>query len=64
MQAYLDLIDAAGPLGDHRRDGVRPLEVSLKLSALGQSLERDGEKIARENAWSICDARRSGWACG
>jgi proline dehydrogenase len=30
--------------------------VSLKLSALGQSLERDGEKIARENAWSICSA--------
>jgi len=30
--------------------------VSVKLSALGQSLERDGEKIARENAWSICAA--------
>jgi proline dehydrogenase len=30
--------------------------VSVKLSALGQSLERDGEKIARENAWTICAA--------
>ena len=28
----------------------------MKLSALGQSVERDGEKIARENAWSICAA--------
>jgi proline dehydrogenase len=28
----------------------------LKLSALGQSLGRDGEKVARENAWSICAA--------
>ena len=41
-------------------DGVRPLEVSLKLSALGQALPRDGEKIALENAHTICDARRSG----
>ena len=29
---------------------MRPLEVSLKLSALGQALPRDGEKIALENA--------------
>jgi proline dehydrogenase len=33
---------------------VRPLEVSLKLSALGQALGRDGEKIAMENAHTIC----------
>ena len=32
--------------------------MSLKLSALGQSLARDGEKIARENACTICAAAR------
>ncbi len=54
VRVYLDLIDDLGGwIGD---DGVRPLEVSVKLSALGQALERDGEKIARENAWSICAA--------
>ena len=57
-QTYLDLIEDLGRSGDLGEDGVRPLEVSLKLSALGQSLERDGEKIARENAWSICSAAR------
>lgn len=56
MQTYLDLIEGLGRSGDFGNGGVRPLEVSLKLSALGQSLERDGEKIARENAWSICSA--------
>ena len=54
VRVYLDLIDSLGrfPAGA----GVRPMEVSVKLSALGQSLGRDGEKIARENAWSICSA--------
>jgi proline dehydrogenase len=56
VQVYLDLIDELGRSGDPADDGVAPLEVSLKLSALGQSLERDGEKIARENAWAICAA--------
>jgi proline dehydrogenase len=56
VRTYLDLIEELGRSGDVGDDGVRPLEVSLKLSALGQSLERDGEKIARENAWSICSA--------
>jgi proline dehydrogenase len=51
VRVYLELIDALGHSGD-----VGPLEVSVKLSALGQSVERDGEKIARENAWSICVA--------
>jgi proline dehydrogenase len=64
MQAYLDLLDALGRRADATRAGVRPLEVSLKLSALGQALERDGEKIARENAHTICArAERAGaWA--
>jgi proline dehydrogenase len=57
VQVYLDLIDSMSRLGDR----VGPLEVSLKLSALGQAVERDGEKIARENAWSICaSAERAG----
>ena len=45
VEAYLGLLDAL----DGRREpaaAVRPLEVSLKLSALGQALPRDGEKIA------------------
>ena len=57
VHAYLDLLDAfAGrvePAG-----GPRPLEVSLKLSALGQALPRDGEKIAYENAHAICERAR------
>ena len=40
-------------------EGVRPLEVSLKLSALGQALPRDGEKIALENAHAICSGRQA-----
>ncbi|OBH10145.1 proline dehydrogenase family protein [Mycobacterium sp. E1747] len=54
VQVYLDLIDQLARFGDGTP--VRPLEVSLKLSALGQSLGRDGEKVARENAWTICEA--------
>lgn len=57
VQTYLDLIDGLGRL-DAGGGVVRPLEVSIKLSALGQTLGRDGHKIARENAWSICDAAR------
>lgn len=53
LQAYLMLLDALGrrvePAGQ-----VRPLEVSVKLSALGQALPRDGDKIALENARTIC----------
>ncbi|UXA05680.1 proline dehydrogenase family protein [Mycobacterium sp. SMC-2] len=54
VRVYLDLIDRLARFGDHA--AVRPLEISLKLSALGQSLDRDGEKIARENAFTICEA--------
>ncbi|MEO3757661.1 proline dehydrogenase family protein [Mycobacterium sp. B14F4] len=60
VDAYVDLLDALA-----RRDepaaAVRPLEVSLKLSALGQALPRDGQKIALENAHAICGrAQRAG----
>lgn len=56
VRVYLDLIARLARFGEHA--GVRPLEVSLKLSALGQSLDRDGEKIARDNAFAICEAAR------
>ena len=55
VRAYLDLLDALGKRGEAANTKVRPLEVSLKLSALGQALPRDGEKIALENAHTICE---------
>jgi proline dehydrogenase len=55
-RVYLDLIAKLGRLGSGISADVRPLEISLKLSALGQSLDRDGEKVARENARAICHA--------
>lgn len=55
VSAYLGLLDALGPqsCGD-----PRPMEVSLKLSALGQKLPRDGDKVALENAHAICAKAR------
>ena len=60
VEAYLALLDALDRRGEAAA-AVRPLEVSLKLSALGQALPRDGEKIALENAHTICErAQRAG----
>jgi proline dehydrogenase len=60
VDAYLALLDALGTRSEPATK-VRPLEVSLKLSALGQVLPRDGEKIALENAHTICQrAQRVG----
>ncbi|MFE6921741.1 proline dehydrogenase family protein [Nocardia sp. NPDC057663] len=55
---YRALIAALGrlPQADVATGAVRPLEVSVKLSALGQSLPRDGHAIAREHAHQICTA--------
>jgi proline dehydrogenase len=53
--AYLHLLDALGRRSDATREGVRPLEVSVKLSALGQALSRDGERVAFEHAHRICE---------
>jgi proline dehydrogenase len=58
VDAYLSLLDALGRRLDAAPEGVRPLEVSVKLSALGQALPRDGEKIALENAHAICTAAK------
>jgi proline dehydrogenase len=57
VRAYVELLDSLGQRGDTGA-GPRPLEVSLKLSALGQALPRDGEKIATENAHAICTRAR------
>jgi proline dehydrogenase len=60
VDAYLKLLDALGTRTEPAAT-VRPLEVSLKLSALGQALPRDGEKIALENAHTVCErAQRLG----
>jgi proline dehydrogenase len=41
-------------------DGLTPAaEVSVKLSAVGQSLPGDGERVALDNALSICEAARN-----
>jgi proline dehydrogenase len=53
VQAYLRLLDALGQRADSGAD-PKPLEVSVKLSALGQALPKDGAKIALENAHTIC----------
>ncbi|WP_433678957.1 proline dehydrogenase family protein [Nocardia sp. CA-119907] len=48
--ALLSLLRASGT------GSVGPLEVSLKLSALGQALPKDGHAIARAHAHQICTA--------
>ncbi|MFT4044473.1 MAG: proline dehydrogenase family protein [Gordonia sp. (in: high G+C Gram-positive bacteria)] len=54
-EAYLSLLRHMSRLGS---DAGR-LEVSLKLTALGQSLPRHGAAIAEENAHTICAAART-----
>ncbi|MFF4415384.1 proline dehydrogenase family protein [Streptosporangium sp. NPDC001559] len=49
--AYVVLLDALRELGLGSR-----AEVSVKLSAVGQALGADGDKIALENARRICEA--------
>ncbi|SEH69146.1 L-proline dehydrogenase [Mycolicibacterium rutilum] len=60
VDTYLELLD--GLAGRAEGPGAVPtLEVSVKLSALGQALGRDGEKIALDNARAICErALRAG----
>jgi proline dehydrogenase len=54
VTAYLDLLGALSEQGL-----ARNAEVSVKLSAVGQALPDEGEKIALENARSICRAARN-----
>ncbi len=55
VAAYLSLLEAYGTLGTPATGNARPLEVSIKLSALGQSLP-GGEELALVNARTICAA--------
>lgn len=52
-EAYLDLLGALAEAGLSQGGGV---EVSLKLSALGQALGSEGQRISLENARRICEA--------
>ena len=54
VAAYLELLAALSARGL-----ARNAEVSVKLSAIGQALPGDGEKIALENARTICHAARN-----
>jgi len=54
VSAYLDLLAALTDRGLSRN-----AEVSVKLSAVGQALPDEGEKIALENARTICRAARN-----
>ena len=54
VQAYLDLLGALSARGL-----TRFAEVSVKLSAIGQALSHQGDKIALENARTICRAARN-----
>src|SRR4051794_20685637 len=51
--AYVTLLERLSQAG--LTEGGRA-EVSVKLSAVGQALEGDGEKIALEHAWDVCQA--------
>ena len=54
VAAYLDLLRS---LSEHGL--ARNAEVSVKLSAVGQALGDDGEKVALDNARVICQAARN-----
>jgi proline dehydrogenase len=54
VAAYLDVLSALADQGL-----ARNAEVSVKLSAVGQSLADVGEKVAIENARTICHAARN-----
>src|SRR4051794_6663675 len=61
--AYFELLQALQQAGLTERMGLLTTraEVSVKLSAVGQTLPGDGEKIALEHARTICaEARRVG----
>jgi proline dehydrogenase len=55
VRAYLSLLETYEGIGLAAAGVARPLEVSIKLSALGQSLD-GGEELALANAWRICAA--------
>jgi proline dehydrogenase len=56
VEAYLALLEAWAEIEVPAAGGAAPLEVSLKLSALGQSLPDDGHAVALAHAGTICHA--------
>jgi proline dehydrogenase len=54
VQAYVDALEALSARGL-----TRHAEVSVKLSAIGQAIAAQGDKIALENARTICRAARN-----
>ncbi len=54
VAAYVDVLSALSDQGLSRN-----AEVSVKLSAVGQALPGEGEKVAVENARTICHAARN-----
>jgi proline dehydrogenase len=54
VSSYLEVLSS---LSEHAL--ARNAEVSVKLSAIGQALGNDGEKLALENARTICHAARN-----
>jgi proline dehydrogenase len=54
VTAYLDLLAALS-----EQNLARNAEASVKLSAIGQALPGEGEKLALENARTICHAARN-----
>ncbi|HSE69842.1 MAG TPA: proline dehydrogenase family protein [Nocardioidaceae bacterium] len=54
VTAYLELLASLSEQGL-----ARNAEASVKLSAIGQALPGDGEKVALENARTICHAARN-----
>ena len=64
VTAYRQLLGALADAGLTRRLGplTATAEVSVKLSAIGQALPRDGERLALEHAREICQAARAAGA--
>jgi proline dehydrogenase len=64
VTAYRDLLRALDAAGLSRRSGplTASADVSVKLSAIGQALPGDGEKIALDHARTICAAARDAGA--
>jgi proline dehydrogenase len=58
VAAYRELLDALAAAGLTTRQvsSAPTVDVSVKLSAVGQALPQDGEKVALDNARTICAA--------
>ncbi|WP_067668754.1 proline dehydrogenase family protein [Nocardia miyunensis] len=56
VREYLRLLEALAQLSQGDVDSPRPLEISVKLSALGQALGEDGHAVALRNARAIAEA--------